>query len=450
MVKEDEKAQGANGNEKTKLMKDANAVPNSGTIIEVKKAEGVKSDNSGWGSESGGRTKLLFQIFIGLSVLSVVVLLGFMGYTFHEGIWKNDQISLWCATWCCVVSTVFTGFQIHLHLTTYTNPPQQKKIIRILLIVPVYACTSLAALKFYKDAAIYINLVRDSYEAFVLFTFFDLMIDFLGGYSKAAKKIRKSGHETMKHPAPLCCFADFKITRGTIVAWQCCIMQYVLLKPLIALIAVICKAAGKYDEEDMFDYSDSYPWLLLFENISVTIAFTCLFYFYLASKYAIHEHNPTGKFIAIKIVVFLCFWQGVFISLLVKEGVIHNSKNGSWTKDQVATGMQDFLVCIEMVIVTVLHKKAFSHVPYLPESGIRAARVKAKDVKDAVIDVRDVHQHHVGCWEEFIKWCKYKLGIISFEEFEICSSVTSGNGQEEQIQHLSDAEQEGSEAGVAP
>eukprot|EP01059_Diplonema_ambulator_P002547 TRINITY_DN1216_c0_g1_i1.p1 TRINITY_DN1216_c0_g1~~TRINITY_DN1216_c0_g1_i1.p1 ORF type:complete len:294 (+),score=100.52 TRINITY_DN1216_c0_g1_i1:173-1054(+) len=253
-------------------------------------------DPGGWASETGaGRTKCLFQWFIGLSIVNGVVLGALSVHTFTHGVWDHSQVAFWSAVWCCVVSTVFTGFQIHLHLTTYTNPPQQKKIIRILLIVPVYACTSLAALKFYKDAAIYINLVRDSYEAFVLFTFFDLMIDFLGGYSKAAKKIRKSGHETMKHPAPLCFLADFKITRGIVVAWQCCIMQYVLLKPLMALIAVICKAAGKYDEEDMFDYSDSYPWLLLFENISVTIAFTCLFYFYVASKEAIKEHDPTGS-----------------------------------------------------------------------------------------------------------------------------------------------------------
>ncbi|KAJ9473059.1 hypothetical protein DIPPA_33172 [Diplonema papillatum] len=378
----------------------------------------------GWASETGaGRTYLMYRVFQWFALLNVVALVAIGIVLFVDGLWGNQELALWSATYCTVVSTVWTSFLIHLHLTTYTNPPEQRKIIRILLIVPVYSITSCLALKFYKDAAIYLNLVRDCYEAFVLYTFFYLMLDYLGGTSAAVKSLRKAGHHTLEHPFPMCCFGDMKMTRHLLVTWQCCIMQYVIFKPLLTLIAIICKFFGKYDEDNLYNYSDSYPWLLMLENLSVTIAFTCLFYFYLASKKVLYKYDPTGKFIAIKIVVFLCFWQGVLIAFLVSQNVIKHSNH--WNQHQVATGLQDFLVCVEMLGVSVLHKKTFSHLQYLPETGIRRGKVNFNDVRDAVLDVRDVHEHSKGFWDAFGRWVKYHCGYLTVDQYEVHTTPTA-------------------------
>ena len=381
---------------------------------------------SGWASSNGtGRLKIYFKSFLVFSILQLLVLIGLCIYLWIEGKWGHSQIGMFTAGWCALFATLFTAFQIHLHLTTYTNPKQQQKIIRILLIVPVYSVTSFLALIYYKHAAIYINLVRDCYEAFVLYTFFHFMLDLIGGSSKAVRAIKATGQDSLSHPFPLCCLKPVNVNRWVITAWQCCIVQYVLTKPTCTIIAIICKAADVYDEENMFDYHNAYPWLLVVENLSVTIAFTCLFYFYLSSKKALHAHNPTGKFVAIKLVVFLCFWQGMLISLLVKEGWIHQSKEGKWTKNEVATGLQDYLVCVEMLLITFLHKGAFSHIPYLPESGLRSGGVKLADVAHAVVDVRDVHEQTKGFAGEFWRWMAFKLGFV--EEYIIqetpCTSV---------------------------
>ena len=46
------------------------------------------------------------------------------------------------------------------HLDSYTRPLEQKRIIRILFMVPVYAINSWLALRF-KNSAIYINTLRE-------------------------------------------------------------------------------------------------------------------------------------------------------------------------------------------------------------------------------------------------------------------------------------------------
>lgn len=48
--------------------------------------------------------------------------------------------------------------------------------------VPIYATDSWLSLRF-KDAALYLDLMRDSYEGYVIYLFLALMIAYLGGGS---------------------------------------------------------------------------------------------------------------------------------------------------------------------------------------------------------------------------------------------------------------------------
>lgn len=51
--------------------------------------------------------------------------------------------------------------------------------------------------------------------------------------------------------------------------------------------------------------------------------------------------------------------QGFTISLLVAAGIIHDTR--LYSADQLASGLQDFLVCIEMFLAAVAHKFAFPY-----------------------------------------------------------------------------------------
>ena len=55
--------------------------------------------------------------------------------------------------------------QIYQHLKFYTNPNEQRWIVRILFIVPIYAFDSWLSLLFFEQSYyVYFDSVRDCYE----------------------------------------------------------------------------------------------------------------------------------------------------------------------------------------------------------------------------------------------------------------------------------------------
>lgn len=65
-----------------------------------------------------------------------------------------------------------------MHLEYYTRPKLQIRIIRILWMVPVYAINSWLALGF-KDAQPVLDAIRECYEAFVVYNFFEFLMAYL-------------------------------------------------------------------------------------------------------------------------------------------------------------------------------------------------------------------------------------------------------------------------------
>lgn len=64
------------------------------------------------------------------------------------------------------VALFITCQQIYHHLRWYTNPQEQRWIVRILFIVPIYATYSWISLMFFNSDSVYIYFftVRDCYE----------------------------------------------------------------------------------------------------------------------------------------------------------------------------------------------------------------------------------------------------------------------------------------------
>jgi hypothetical protein len=64
------------------------------------------------------------------------------------------------------------------HALNYSKPHLQKYIIRILFMVPIYALNSWIVLKF-PETSIYLDTIRECYEAFVIYNFMMYLINFL-------------------------------------------------------------------------------------------------------------------------------------------------------------------------------------------------------------------------------------------------------------------------------
>lgn len=68
--------------------------------------------------------------------------------------------------------------QVAMHLEYYNRPKLQIRVVRILWMVPIYAVDAWFSLRF-KDAAFYIDPVRECYEAFVIYNFFMYLVAYL-------------------------------------------------------------------------------------------------------------------------------------------------------------------------------------------------------------------------------------------------------------------------------
>jgi len=225
--------------------------------------------------------------------------------------------------------------------------------------VPIYAFASWLSLRF-KDHSLYIDLVRDCYEALVIYCFVSMLINYAGGEKKLLDILEK--HGKMHHMAPLSFFLpSFKTDRKFLLYCKRAVLQYVYVKPFTAVLAIVL------DEMDLFDegkwsWNRGYGYTVFINNVAVTVAMYGLLYFYHAIAEALHEIKPLAKLLCIKAVLFLSFWQGVVISIMDKFGMIHESAYNSLS--QVETELQDFLICIEMFGAALAHDWAYSYIEF--------------------------------------------------------------------------------------
>ncbi|KAL8678551.1 MAG: hypothetical protein Q9186_005096 [Xanthomendoza sp. 1 TL-2023] len=83
----------------------------------------------------------------------------------------------------------------------------------------------------------------------------------------------------------------------------------------------------------------------------------CLIQFYVQLKDDLAEHSPLLKVAAIKLVIFLSFWQTILISFLTSTGAIRSSPR--FQDPDIRIGIPSLLLCIEMAIFSVFHLFAF-------------------------------------------------------------------------------------------
>ena len=82
---------------------------------------------------------------------------------------------------CTIIACLISTLTIIGHLFYYNERSLQKYIIRILFMIPVYSVATLGSIQDDENHLVY-SAIRDFYEAYVLYTFMQLLIAYLGGY----------------------------------------------------------------------------------------------------------------------------------------------------------------------------------------------------------------------------------------------------------------------------
>jgi len=307
------------------------------------------------------------------NILAIVTLLSFAilvpWITAHAMIYdeaRPDFAAFYSAGAFVLITVAMSTKLIYNHLTHWYAPDVQKYVVRILYMVPIYSIQSWLSLRFH-NARIYIDTMRDLYEAYVIQSFLYYLMELLGGEDTLSQILQDKDRHYGDHPPfPKWIFPSWEMGYDFMIRCKYGVLQYVVAKILATLITATLEPIGMFNEGE-FDWTKGYVYVSFIINGSQMWALYCLVKFYHAtSENLCHPTNwhPLGKFLCIKGVVFFTWWQGVLIAALKNRGLINNI--GNWDKDDVANGVQDYLICVEMFCFAIAHAFTFTHSEYLP------------------------------------------------------------------------------------
>ncbi|KAH8232757.1 hypothetical protein KR038_007596 [Drosophila bunnanda] len=285
-----------------------------------------------------------------------------------DGIFLQTKTAQVLAGVCVWAALFITCQQIYQHLRWYTNPQEQRWIVRILFIVPIYATYSWISLLFFNSDNVYIYFftVRDCYEAFVIYNFLSLCYEYLGGEGNIMSEIRGKPIKTSCLYGT-CCLKGKTYTIGFLRFCKQATLQFCLVKPLVAFIIIFLQAFGHYHDGD-WSADGGYIYITIIYNISVSLALYGLYLFYFATRDLLTPFEPVLKFCTIKSVIFLSFWQGVGLAILEKANVISPIVDSAGTvtaeAGTVSAGYQNFFICIEMLFAAIALRYAFPYQVY--------------------------------------------------------------------------------------
>lgn len=276
-------------------------------------------------------------ITLGTMVVCVVGIIGYSYDLYRHG--RKKHLVGWFSSAGFVLLTIPISIRlIVMHLTHWNKPNIQKYVVRIIWMVPIYSVESWLALRF-KDFALYIETLRECYEAYVIFSFLYFLIALLGDEQQIIAKLKEKPASYGNHLFPVNYIASPWIMGSDFLSkCKLGVLQYVVIKNLISLVTFILESARVYGE-GKFYFTRGYLYVCVVNNISQLWALYCLVQFYRVTKEELSPWRPVGKFLCVKMVVFFTWWQSIAVSILLNLTNVLSS-DGSWTNRQISQGLQ--------------------------------------------------------------------------------------------------------------
>ncbi|KAJ3303596.1 hypothetical protein HDV03_003673 [Kappamyces sp. JEL0829] len=236
---------------------------------------------------------------------------------------------------------------------------------RILVMVPVYSLAAWFAF-FSLKTSVYMEVIEKGYEGFVVWSFFQLCLEYLGdgdGERLATLKMIPDG----RLPFPFR-FLPSRPSQPEWLKWcKIGVLQYVFINTCTAVLALITQWVGVYCiESNSPRYAHVY--LSLINAASVSCAMFSLFAYYLPLHHKLSERkpNPIMQFISVKFIIFFNFWLVFVIKALCSFDII-KSNGATFTQSEFSTFLQAFIVLCEMSVAAVVHVWAFTAKTYYPD-----------------------------------------------------------------------------------
>ncbi|XP_059292471.1 uncharacterized protein LOC132045915 [Lycium ferocissimum] len=284
----------------------------------------------------------------------------------------SAQLTMVGSGFSALLSMHFTIQLLSQHLFYWKNPKEQKAIIMIIVMAPLYAIDSFVGLldiRGSKAFFMFLDSVKECYEAVAIAKFLALMYSYLNiSISKNIVPDEIKGRE-IHHSFPMTLFQPrtAHLDHRTLKLMKHWTWQFVIIRPACSILMITLQILGLYPSWLSWTFT-------IILNISFTVAMYSLVVFYHVFSKELQPHKPVSKFICIKGIVFFSFWQGLVVKILVALGVIKS--HHFWLDvEHLQEAIQNVLICVEMVFFSVLQQYAYHVAPY---SGDVEAKLKLK------------------------------------------------------------------------
>uniref|UniRef100_A0A2P2JJA3 Transmembrane protein 184C-like n=2 Tax=Rhizophora mucronata TaxID=61149 RepID=A0A2P2JJA3_RHIMU len=276
----------------------------------------------------------------------------------------RKQLTLVGSGFCVMATMHFTMQLLSQHLFYWKNPKEQKAIIIIILMAPIYALDSFVGLldiQGSKAFFMFLDSIKECYEALVIAKFLALMYAYLNISISRNIVPDEIKEREIHHSFPMTLFQPHTVRLDhhnlkLIKYWT---WQFVIIRPICSILMVSLQTFGIYPSWLSWTFT-------IILNISVSLALYSLVIFYHVFAKELAPHKPLAKFLCIKGIVFFCFWQGVVLDVLAAIGIIRS--HHFWLDvEHIEEAIQNALVILEMVVFSVLQQYAYHVAPYSGE-----------------------------------------------------------------------------------
>ena len=235
-----------------------------------------------------------------------------------------------------------------------------------------------------------------SYEAYVLYLFTQLIIEYLGGeYPLICLLITK---RYLIRPWPMNKIKPIQLGEGFYRNVKQGVLQFVIIRPITSVFALILAGWDLYTEGD-FSLNNGYLYCSLISNISISISLYYLVLLYTAT----HDNLDPSiiyKFLCVKSLIFFSFWQSCLFSILLQTGFF--GRNELATLYSIKS--QNLLLCIELSIATYYYWKSFGFKEFITKQKREYSVIKSVG---QVLNVRDIFSDAHNIFVETIPKFEY-------------------------------------------
>mmetsp|Transcript_2732 Transcript_2732/g.6487 ORF Transcript_2732/g.6487 Transcript_2732/m.6487 type:complete len:696 (+) Transcript_2732:196-2283(+) len=293
---------------------------------------------------------------------------------------ENDFMKYQVAGTFTILSCLISMWHMGSHTRNLEQPAIQRKILAILWMCPIYAVTSCLSLVFPAYSA-YLGILKDFYEAYIIYQFLSFCISAIGGGDR--NKVIGLLAKNIDHLSPpfrifFCCCKphyenDVALANAILIQCQFFAMQFVFWKPVTSISMLVLKKYDYYGPyaDNALDWKSFQSWIVIIENISTFVAFAGLLKFYHAVDKELAWCRPFAKFLCIKGVVFMTFWQGSALKILAETTDVGGDSTDDWSEQ-----IQNFLICLEMLLFSIAHFYCFPVEEWQPGYKVNFRKAK--------------------------------------------------------------------------